>query len=182
MRYGQQSTCKYSVCCSRKGNGAQGQNGKAAADKGVGNDRNGVDSGKPEDNAPMQNGIGNENADSGKGDDKASDAPEKESTEKKTFGNGFGQNAKSNPVYGSAPGNTEYITVKVETGISADDYIEIISGLNEGDIVIIEQSQTSNIFAMMGGMGAGMPTGRMPAGGMPSGGMGANRAAMPGGR
>ena len=178
-----------------------GQNGKADGEtgvegenpfggKGFGNDRKGEASGNPEDNAPVPKDFGYENADSGKGDDKASDAPEKEGTEKKAFGNGFGQNAKSNPVYGSAPGNTEYITVKVETGISDDDYIEIISGLNEGDIVIIEQSQTSNIFAMMGGgmggMGAGMsgrmPAGGMPSGGMPSGGMGANRGGMSGGR
>jgi HlyD family secretion protein len=73
--------------------------------------------------------------------------------------------------------DTEYETVKVETGISDDSFIEIISGLEEGDIIIIDRNQSSTAtgFGMgMTGMG-GMPMGGMP-GGMPSGGMGgANR-------
>lgn len=99
-----------------------------------------------------------------------------------SFGSGFGgnrQNAGAS-LYGTAPGDTEYDTIKVETGISDDDYIEIVSGLEEGDVVIIESTQvSSSIFSMMGmggmpgGMG-GMPGGNM-GGARPSGNMGGNR-------
>lgn len=103
-------------------------------------------------------------------------------------------------VYGSVPSDTEYETVKVQTGVSDDDFIEIISGLSEGDVVIIEESRVSTGFGMMGmmgmgAMGGGMPSGGMPSGGMPSGGMpsggmmpsgsgnrGAMGGTMPGGR
>ncbi len=93
---------------------------------------------------------------------------------------------QSPAVYGSAPGDSEYETVKVQTGISDDDFIEIISGLEEGDIVIIDQNQASSglgfgmmgMGGMSGGMGAGMPTGM---GGMPAGGMGASRDTASGG-
>lgn len=101
---------------------------------------------------------------------------------------GITENSKT--VYGTAPGDTEYETVKVETGASDDDYIEIVSGLEEGDIVIIEQNQASTSSAMYGmmAMGGGMPDGGMPGGGM-GGGMpqgagnrGGNRGGMQGGR
>lgn len=90
-------------------------------------------------------------------------------------------------VYGSVSGDTEYETVKVETGASDDDFIEIISGLEEGDIVIIQENSVSRGFGMMGmmGMGGTMPSGGMPSGGtMPSGAgnRGAMGTAMPGGR
>lgn len=67
------------------------------------------------------------------------------------------------------PKTAEYTEVTVETGISDDDYIEILSGLEEGDLVIVEStSDRQNAFGMMGmgGMGGGMPMGGM------SGGMG----------
>ena len=69
----------------------------------------------------------------------------------------------------------------VETGISNDSFIEIISGLNEGDIIyvpVIEAQQGQTMFPGMGGMAGGMGrmpggmTGGMGAGRMPSGGMG----------
>ena len=74
----------------------------------------------------------------------------------------------------------DYYSVEVTTGVSGDDYIEIVSGLQEGDTVVyIPTSGTSeNPFSMMGempggmgGMGGGMPSGGM-GGGMPSGGPG----------
>lgn len=77
-------------------------------------------------------------------------------------------------------------TVEVETGISNDSFVEITSGLNEGDIVYVVQSSSGETGMMMpemgggmpggmgGGMGGGMPSG---GGGMPSGGGGG----MPGG-
>ena len=69
-----------------------------------------------------------------------------------------------------------YVYVEVETGVSDDSYIEILSGLQEGDTVAYLQtasSGSSDSSMMMGG--GGMPGG---GGGMPSGGGGGG---MPGG-
>ena len=64
--------------------------------------------------------------------------------------------------------------VEVETGITSDDYVQIISGLNEGDEVYVDQSSnnTSQMFmqmpgGMMGGSGGGPGGG--PGGGRPGG-------------
>ena len=65
-----------------------------------------------------------------------------------------------------------YVYVSVETGVSDDSYIEITSGLQEGDTVAYLQttsSSSSDSGMMMGGMAGGMPSGGMPSGG---GGMG----------
>ena len=45
----------------------------------------------------------------------------------------------------------EYETVEVETGISDDNYIEIVSGLNEGDVVVVEKTNVAakSIYDMM---------------------------------
>ncbi|SHI54304.1 HlyD family efflux transporter periplasmic adaptor subunit [Lutispora thermophila] len=59
----------------------------------------------------------------------------------------------------------------VEIGINNDQYIEIVNGLNEGDIIILPQlSSTSNTSnnQTRGGFGGGM-TGGMPGGGTPGG-------------
>lgn len=72
----------------------------------------------------------------------------------------------------------EYYSVTVEVGTSDSSYLEITSGLQEGDTVVYIPTATSseNAFAMMGGA---MPGGGMMGGGaMPSGGMGGG----PGGR
>lgn len=66
-----------------------------------------------------------------------------------------------------------YVAVQVETGISDDNYIQITSGLQEGDQVGIStvrssSSGSSEESMMPGGMGGGMPGGM--SGGMPSGG------------
>ena len=76
-------------------------------------------------------------------------------------------------------------SVAVETGISNNQYIEIVSGLKEGDVVYIPQIAASadkeRTLPMMGGMGSGMPGG-MPSGGMSSGGTrGGMSGGMPGG-
>ncbi len=66
-----------------------------------------------------------------------------------------------------------YKSVKVETGVYNNEYIEIKSGLTEGDVVYTPQIQsaTTDVFSdmvgMMGNMGGGMPSGI--GGGMPSG-------------
>ncbi len=61
--------------------------------------------------------------------------------------------------------------VRITAGINDSDYIEIIEGLSEGDIVVV--NETANAGAMgqmmpgrMPGMGGGMPGGGMPGGGM----------------
>lgn len=74
-----------------------------------------------------------------------------------------------------------YKSVQVETGVYNNEYIEIKSGLNAGDVVYTPQIQsaTTDVFSdmagMMGGMTGGMPQGGMggnrQGGGMPSGGM-----------
>ena len=72
----------------------------------------------------------------------------------------------------------EYYSVTVEVGTSDSSYLEITSGLQEGDPVVYIPTAASseNAFAMMGGA---MPGGGMMGGGaMPSGGMGGG----PGGR
>ncbi|QNL43630.1 HlyD family efflux transporter periplasmic adaptor subunit [Oscillibacter hominis] len=67
-----------------------------------------------------------------------------------------------------------YVYVQVETGISDDDYIEILSGLQEGDTVayIKAEAQYSDIYSMM--MGGPVYTegeaGGPPDGGGPEGG------------
>ena len=61
----------------------------------------------------------------------------------------------------------DYYSVEVTTGVSGDDYIEIVSVLQEGDTVAyIPTSSSSSEMGMMGGMPGGM------GGGMPSGGGG----------
>lgn len=72
--------------------------------------------------------------------------------------------------------------VEVTIGMQNDDYVEITTGLNEGDTVYYTESQKfsfMDMFAMAGGMGGGMPSGGKSSGsrsgGMPSGG------GMPGG-
>ena len=63
----------------------------------------------------------------------------------------------------SAGAEQQYVSVSVTTGISDDSYIEITSGLQEGDVVVyIPTSSSDSGFPMMGGgmMGGGMPGGR----------------------
>ena len=66
-----------------------------------------------------------------------------------------------------------YKSVQVETGISDGDYIQIISGLNEGDTIAYLPAATgsSDMFVMGGDMGD-MPAGGPDGGGAPSGGPG----------
>ena len=71
-------------------------------------------------------------------------------------------------VESATEGGEDYYSVEVTTGVSGDDYIEIISGLQEGDTVayIPTSSSSDSGFGMMGGMPGGM------GGGMPGGGGG----------
>ena len=66
-----------------------------------------------------------------------------------------------------------YVYVEVEIGVSDGSYIEVTSGLQEGDTVAyIRVSSSGDSGMMMGGMPGGMPGSGMPSGGMPSGGRG----------
>lgn len=81
----------------------------------------------------------------------------------------------------------DFERVEVEVGINSEDEIEIISGIDEGDIVRVTSSSSSsnNMMNMMGGMPGGMGGG-MPGGGGMSGGNGGGMrgggGGMPGGR
>ncbi len=71
--------------------------------------------------------------------------------------------------------------VKVTTGLNDSNYIEILSGLSEGDEVYLPAMQGSSDNPMAAMMGMGSMSGGMPmGGGMPSGGM--HGGGMPGGR
>ncbi len=88
-----------------------------------------------------------------------------------------------------APEGYKYIMV--ETGDANDDYVEIVSGLSEGDVIyytVVKNTSTATSpfgmgGGMPGGMGGGMPSGM--SGGMRSGGMSGSRSGgmsgMPGG-
>lgn len=63
--------------------------------------------------------------------------------------------------------------VEVETGLISDSYVEIKSGLSEGDeVYVAESTQNTSNMMMMGGapMGGGAPGGGGPGGGGPGGG------------
>ncbi|MBO5364591.1 MAG: HlyD family efflux transporter periplasmic adaptor subunit [Clostridia bacterium] len=71
-----------------------------------------------------------------------------------------------------------YKTIQVETGLSNESFVEILSGLNEGDIVYVvaaadeeEQMMFPGMGRMPGGMSGGMPSNGMPGSGMSGGGM-----------
>ncbi len=86
------------------------------------------------------------------------DSPSAEGVEVPAAGDGDGENAAS-----------QYVSVEVTTGVSSDDYIEVTSGLQEGDVVVYipTSSSSDSGFAMMGGMQGGMGGGM--GGGMPGG-------------
>jgi len=68
-----------------------------------------------------------------------------------------------------------YYSVEVTCGVTTDSFVEILSGLNEGDVVYAPAQETRQTMmfpgmgGMPGGMGGGM-SGGMRSGGMPGGG------------
>ena len=73
-------------------------------------------------------------------------------------------------------GEEVYYSVPVEIGASDSSYIEIVSGLREGDTVVYIPAASGGFDKMMpGGMGGGIPSGGIPSGGMPGGGPGGGR-------
>ena len=75
--------------------------------------------------------------------------------------------ANGTPVESESGESAEYYSVEVVTGVTGDDYVEIVSGLQEGDTVayIPTSSSSEGVFGMMGGMPGGMGGGGMPGGG-----------------
>ena len=72
-----------------------------------------------------------------------------------------------------------YVYVQIGTGVDDDSYVEITSGLQEGDTVAYLPTSSGSSNMMMGGMMmGGMPSGSM-GGGAPSGGMGGDRGGGP---
>ena len=78
--------------------------------------------------------------------------------------------ASGTPQESAGEGET-YYSVPVEIGASDSNYIEIVSGLQEGDTVAYIPTTGSGGFDMMmpSGMGGGMPSGGGPGGGMGGG-------------
>ena len=84
--------------------------------------------------------------------------------------------------YGTADIDAEYEEVKVTVGISDDDYVEITSGLNVGDVVVVDTANlASSGTTQYGMMGGGMMPGGMMGGGMSGGMMGGPPSGMGGG-
>lgn len=65
------------------------------------------------------------------------------------------------------------LSTTITTGLSNDEYVEVLSGVSEGDQVKVTRSTSTStetaMSGMPGGMGGGMPSGA-PSGGMPGGG------------
>jgi len=91
--------------------------------------------------------------------------------EQNSKANNQNNNGKKSFAPTTAPDGYTYVTVEI--GINDTDYVEIVSGLEEGDVVVVPTevttTTTTNQQNFRGGMeGGGMPTG---GGGMPPGGM-----------
>jgi len=75
--------------------------------------------------------------------------------------------SNNNSSYGTASIDTEYEEVRVTVGISDDEFVEITSGLEVGDVVIVdsanlaERTQNMQFGGMMGTMPGGMMGGGM---------------------
>ncbi|MBQ9420873.1 MAG: HlyD family efflux transporter periplasmic adaptor subunit [Lachnospiraceae bacterium] len=125
------------------------------------------------------NAGGREKPEGGKDSGKASGSAEEASGSGKGSGSGSSSGSSSGRGTGqnsSADANAPagFHAVRVETGIVSDDYVEILSGLNEGDEVYVKDSVVTG--NQWGGFGQGGPGG-MPGGqgGNQRGGQGGNR-------
>lgn len=98
------------------------------------------------------------------------DGSKSEAQEQNTKLNNQNNNGKKSFAPANAPEGYTYVTVEI--GINDTDYVEIISGLEEGDVVVVPTQEstttTTNQQNFRGGMSVEMPQG---GGGMPPGGM-----------
>ncbi len=69
----------------------------------------------------------------------------------------------------------------VETGLSDEDYAQVVSGLNEGDVILITREATDGKTVNFGGAGGGMMNFGGGSSGMPSMPSGGNMPSMPSG-
>lgn len=74
------------------------------------------------------------------------------------------QDASVTEEQGNVPAG--FRTAEVETGLSNDSYVQIVSGLSEGDVVYLDQASQSSTSVF--------PMGGIPGGGIPGGGPGGN--------
>lgn len=159
--------------------------------EGKGQDDKMTDEKVPSDNGkPVVSGEGIKEMDTD-GEDKAFDGKKTSDEASKEMPNGNMPNFDEDvPVNVEIPDG--YLAIRVETGINDTEYIEIKSGISEGDKVRTLNTQSSSENAsfgaegmmpgMGGGMSGGMPGG-MSGGGMPGGGgMSRGGGGMPGGR
>lgn len=128
------------------------------------------------------NGFTGENMPGGMPESNVNFAPEGSSGERQSSGtDGEGRipasrNNQGKSGYGTADIDSEYDEIRVTVGISDDDYVEITSGLNVCDVVVVDTANLASannaVFGMMGGnmMGGGMMGGGMPSAGMMGGG------------
>lgn len=76
------------------------------------------------------------------------------------------ENPSKIPGLDNVPDGYTYVTVEI--GISNTDYVEITSGLEEGDTIIVPAETNTTTQQMMPGMEGGMQGGQMPTGGAPT--------------
>ena len=88
---------------------------------------------------------------------------------------GANANANGQGSYGTISAEAQSEAVRVTLGVSDDDFVQVTSGLNVGDVIIVQNQTASN--GMFGFSGGGMMGGGMMGGGMPGGGMGGARPA-----
>ena len=122
-----------------------------------------------EDSPTAQALLSGDSSDAGNGPDGA--APETPEGMELPEGAELPEGTPSGIGQGGAPEG--FVAVSVKTGIVNDDYVEILSGLQEGDTVYVDPdagSSSAGGFMMMGPGGMGGPGGGMSGG--PGGGMG----------
>ncbi len=85
----------------------------------------------------------------------------------------YNQNNNGKKSFAPANAPEGYTYVTVEIGINDTDYVEIVSGLEEGDVVVVPTEETTTTTTNQQNFRGGMsPAGMSPAGGgMPPGGM-----------
>ncbi|PKM52226.1 MAG: hypothetical protein CVV02_02350 [Firmicutes bacterium HGW-Firmicutes-7] len=121
-------------------------------------------------NIPSSSDFGAERTMTQRNREKSVEAPNSQASSSDNFFSKFVNKLKG----GGGDNTLNYyegsVMVPVETGINNELYIEIISGLSEGDEVILPQTSESTSTSQSSQFG-GMGGGGMPAGGIPGGNM-----------
>ena len=152
----------------------------------------------PRNEAAPDSSTAPERGDTPNGDtpERGGNAPRNSTAPDRNGAQGSNSPQRGGDLMANLPRNIEvpdgYLAIVVETGINDTNYIEIKSGLNDGDMVRTLNTEMSsagasfgngdmqfNMGGMGGNMGGGMPGGGM--GGGPGGSYGGNRGGMGGG-